>query len=243
LADGAREERATSSDRYELVSLGLKSFHVKKLEHWCEAVSTRADNMLSSSLNTPATASLLSSESLTVMTLPAHSATVAESVSDNDSEDDVSDNDLEILDEQSDTSDVAGDTNSTGGTSGGTETPAKKTKIMMTEQEHEFVKKFQPTASKTDKTRKVLLRHVSGRGASGGRKHDVKPETLKTCLLQFADQFLQVQGGHLYWTAPNSSPPKSLFSIFNTTYNDDQKSSQADYIILSIQSHFNKRAL
>ena len=37
--------------------------------------------------------------------------------------------------------------------------------------------------------------------------------------------------------------PESLFSIFNTTYNDDQKSSHTDYIELSIQSQFNKRAL
>ena len=34
--------------------------------------------------------------------------------------------------------------------------------------------------------------------------------------------------------------PESLFSIFNTTYNDDQKSSHTDYIELSIQSQFNK---
>ncbi len=103
---------------------------------------TETDNMLSSSLNTPSVAALLSSEALTMMTLPEDSTTVSESVSDNDSEDDVSGNDLEILDEQSDTADVTGDTNSTGGASGGTEAPVKKTKIMLTEQEQTIVKKF-----------------------------------------------------------------------------------------------------
>ena len=41
----------------------------------------------------------------------------------------------------------------------------------------------------------------------------------------------------------NSCPPESLFSIFNATYDDDQKSSYADYIQLSMQSQFNKRDL
>ena len=39
----------------------------------------------------------------------------------------------------------------------------------------------------------------------------------------------------------NSCPPESLFTIFNATF--DQKSSNADYIQLSIQSHLNNRAL
>jgi hypothetical protein len=43
--------------------------------------------------------------------------------------------------------------------------------------------------------------------------------------------------------SPNSCPPESLFIIFNTTYDDDQKSSYTDYIQLSIQSQFNKRGL
>ena len=43
--------------------------------------------------------------------------------------------------------------------------------------------------------------------------------------------------------SPNSYPSERLFSIFNATYNDDQKSSHTDYIELSIQSHFNKGAL
>ena len=43
--------------------------------------------------------------------------------------------------------------------------------------------------------------------------------------------------------SPNSFPPERLFSIFNTTYDDDQKSSYSDYIELSMQSQFNKRVL
>ena len=43
--------------------------------------------------------------------------------------------------------------------------------------------------------------------------------------------------------SPNSCPPECLFSIFNATYDDDQKSLYADYIQLSIQSQFNKRGL
>ena len=43
--------------------------------------------------------------------------------------------------------------------------------------------------------------------------------------------------------SPNSCPLERLFSIFNATYNDDQKRSHADYIELSMQSQFNKRAL
>jgi hypothetical protein len=43
--------------------------------------------------------------------------------------------------------------------------------------------------------------------------------------------------------SPNSCPPERLFSIFNSTYDDEQKRSHSDYIELSIQSQFNKRAL
>ena len=58
----------------------------KKLEHWCTVVHTPAQNMLTSSLNTPAGAALLSSEALNVLTLAAHSTTMSECVLDNDSE-------------------------------------------------------------------------------------------------------------------------------------------------------------
>ena len=43
--------------------------------------------------------------------------------------------------------------------------------------------------------------------------------------------------------SPNLCPPERLFSLFNTTYNDDQKKSHADYIELSMKSQFNKRDL
>ena len=121
-------------DFCKLVSGGLKPFQGKKLERWCDVVRPRAENTLPSSLNTPAGAALLSSEVLTVMTLPGHSGTVVTPVSDNDSEgdeeedDDDSDNDLEIVSEQSGTAD------STDDASGGTEAPVKKAKIMLTEE-------------------------------------------------------------------------------------------------------------
>ena len=128
--------------------------------------------MLSSTLNTPFAVALLSSSSLTVMTSLADSVTTTESVSDNDSdrdedeEENVSDNDLEILGDRTDTEDVVGNTNSTGVPSGGVEVPVKKTKIILTEEEQTFVKKLHPTVSKIDKTWKVALRHVSDRGSS-----------------------------------------------------------------------------
>ena len=87
------------------------------------------------------------------MTLPTHSATVAKYLSDNDSErdgeeeDDTSDNDLEILGEQSGTADT---TNSTGDASGGTETPVKKTNTILTEDQETFAKMFLPDPSKID---------------------------------------------------------------------------------------------
>jgi hypothetical protein len=43
--------------------------------------------------------------------------------------------------------------------------------------------------------------------------------------------------------SPNSYPPERIFSIFNSTYDDDQKKSHTDYIELSMQSQFNKRGL
>ena len=40
--------------------------------------------------------------------------------------------------------------------------------------------------------------------------------------------------------SPNSCPPERLFSIFNSTFDADQKSSYADYMQLSMQSQFNR---
>ena len=87
-------------DFSKLTSNGIKPMEGKKLEHWCNVVCARDENMLTSSLNTPAGAALPSSEALNVLTLPAYSATMTECVSDNDSErdgeddDNVSENDL-----------------------------------------------------------------------------------------------------------------------------------------------------
>ena len=85
-------------------------------------------------------------------------------------------------------------TNSTVDASGGTETPDKKTEIILTEEEERFAKKFHPDVSKIDKPCQIVLRHVSGRGVSmkkqGEKKHDVKSDTMKKCLLDFPDQFL-----------------------------------------------------
>ena len=41
--------------------------------------------------------------------------------------------------------------------------------------------------------------------------------------------------------APNSCPPERLFSMFNATFGEDQKSAFGDYLELAIQSQYNKR--
>jgi hypothetical protein len=43
--------------------------------------------------------------------------------------------------------------------------------------------------------------------------------------------------------SPNSCPPERLFSMFNATYNDNQKSSYTDFIELSMQAQFDNRTL
>ena len=56
------------NDFSKLASRGLKPLYVKKLERWCDVVRERAENMLPSSLNTPAAVALLRSEELDVVT-------------------------------------------------------------------------------------------------------------------------------------------------------------------------------
>ena len=73
-------------DFCKLVSRGLKPLEAKKLQRWCDAVCARAENMLTSSLNTPSGTGLPSSEALNVLTIPAFSDTMVECMSDNDSE-------------------------------------------------------------------------------------------------------------------------------------------------------------
>ncbi len=66
-------------DFSKLASRGLKPLCAKKLERWCGAVRERAENMLPSSLKTPAASALLSSEALNVVTPAAHSVGAEES--------------------------------------------------------------------------------------------------------------------------------------------------------------------
>ncbi len=122
-------------DFSNLASRGLKLLYAKKLERWCGAVRERAENMLPSSSKTPAASALLSSEVLNVVTPAAHSVGAQESECEsgaaNESErdgehDDDSDDDLEIVGEDS------GTAGSTGASSAGSETPAKKAKITLT---------------------------------------------------------------------------------------------------------------
>jgi len=105
-------------DFNKLASRGLKPLYGKKLERWCGAVRERAENMLPSSLKTPAASALLSSEALNVVTPAAHSVgaqeSECESGAENESEcdgehDDDSDDDLEIVGEESGTADSTGD--------------------------------------------------------------------------------------------------------------------------------------
>jgi hypothetical protein len=173
-------------DFSKLASRGLKPLYAKKLERWCGAVRERAQNMLPSSLNTPAASALLSSEELHVVTSAAHSVGAVESDEsdlEGEEDDDDSDDDLLIVGEQSGTAD------STGASSAGTEAPSKKAKMTFTAEREKFAKQFHPAASKIDQTRKIPTRHVSGRGASikkqGARRHDVKPGTLQKLLLNF----------------------------------------------------------
>ena len=108
--------------------------------------------MLPSSLNTPVAEALLSSEVLNVVTTAAHSVGVEESEcesgTENESErdgeedDDDSDDDLQIV-----------------ASSTGTEAPAKKAKMTLTEEQERFAKKFLPVVSKVVRTRKISVRH------------------------------------------------------------------------------------
>ena len=85
---------------------------VKKINHWGESARARDQKMLPSSSTTPTEEGLVSSETLTVMTLPVRSPqnveskdSVTESDIDTEEEECESENDLEILGEQSDTVD------------------------------------------------------------------------------------------------------------------------------------------
>ena len=47
----------------------------------------------------------------------------------------------------------------------------------------------------------------------------------------------------LLTNAPNSCPPERLFSMFNATFGEDQRSAFGDYLELAMQSQYNKRNL
>ncbi len=177
-------------DFSKLSSNGLKPMEGKKLERWCTAVRAPAQNMLTS-------AALLSSEALNVLTLSAHSDTMAECVSDNDSERDGEDDDQRMTWRSWVNSQVLRTVHALY-QEGTKRRPRRPRQRSLKSKRHlpNFV------ASKIDKTRKINLRHVSGRGGSmkkqGARKNDVKPDTLKKRLLDFPGQFFQVQGRQLY---------------------------------------------
>ncbi len=205
----------------------------KKLERWCGALRERAENMLPSSLKTPAASAVLSSEALNVVTPGAHSVgaqeSECESGAENESErdgedDDDSDDDLEIVGEASGTAD------STGASSAGTEAPTKKAKITLTGEQEKFMKQFHPAASK-----------IEERKDSKGKDTFALSDWWKSNCATLPG-FAYVLRAVLT-NSPNSCPSKRLFSIFNATYDDDQKKSHADYIELSMQSQFNKRGL
>jgi hypothetical protein len=59
-------------DLSKLVSACLRSLDAKKIQRWCDVVRTPVDKMFPSSLHTTTSPVILSSEALTVMTLPAH---------------------------------------------------------------------------------------------------------------------------------------------------------------------------
>ena len=123
-------------DFSKLASRDMKPLHAKKLECWCEAVRERADK-LPSSLNTPASSALLSSEELNVVTSAAHSVGTVESDEsdlEGEEDDDDSDDDFLIVGEQSGTED------STDASSEGTEAPVKKAKITLTVEQEKFAK-------------------------------------------------------------------------------------------------------
>jgi hypothetical protein len=73
-------------DFSKLASRGLKPLYAKKLELWCGSVRERGENMLPSSLKTPAASALLNSDTLNVVTPTAHSVGAQESECESGSE-------------------------------------------------------------------------------------------------------------------------------------------------------------
>jgi len=144
---------------------------------------------------------------------------------------------LEIVFEHSGTAD------STDAASGGTEAPTKKTKITFTEQEENFGKKFRPGVSKIEieviKTEVIKYQTLTGSIKSFEESKDIKGKDTFDLSDWWKSNCATLSGFAYVFRAvltntPNSCPSESLFTLFNTTYNDDQKSSYTDYIELSM---------
>ena len=156
-------------------------------------------------------------------------------------DDDDSDNDLEIVLEQSGTVD------STDDASGGTEAPAKKAKITL-----KIFKFFEHHEIRPQielmKTEVIKYQALAGSIKSFEEKKENKGKDTFDLSDWWKSNCVTLPGfayvlSVVLTNSPTSCPPERLFSIFNATYNDDQKGSHADYIELSMQSQFNKRAL
>ena len=140
---------------------------------------------------------------------------------------------MEIVGEQSGTVD------SIRGGSRGNEAPVKKTKIMLTEErKRNLLNSSSMMCPKWTNHGKLTPSSHSrkGRITMGRTRSDLSDwwKTNGATLPGFTYVLRAV-----LTNSPNSCPPESLFSIFNATYDDDQKRSHTDYIQLSIQSQFN----
>ncbi len=200
--------------------------------------------------NTPA-AALLSSESLNVVTPAVHSVGAEESECESGAEN-VSATERRTTMTQTMTwrlwvnSQVLQSADNTGASSARTEAPAKKAKIILTAEQEEFAKKFHPAASKIDQPRKIPT--LAGSIKSFEERKDSKGKDTFDLSDWWKSNSVRLQGfayvlRAVLTNSPNSCPSERLFSLFNATYNDDQKSAYADYIKLSMQSQFNKRGL
>ena len=207
-------------------SRGLKPLYSKKLERWCGAVRERAENMLPSSLKTPAASALLSSESLNVVTPAAHSVGAEESECESGAENESErDGEEHVLGNKISVSDIDG------------------LKIFKVYEHPEIRAEIEVMKNEVMKYQALAasIKSFEERKDSKGKDtFDLSDWWKSNCAT--LPGFTYVLRAALT-NSPNSCPPERLFSIFNATYNDDQKRSHADYIELSMQSQFNKRAL
>ena len=90
---------------------------------------------------------------------------------------------------------------------------------------------------------KAVITALGTRGLNFLRQVVMKTEVMKYQALADSIKSFEDVLCAVLTNLPNSYPSESLFSIFNATYNDDQKKSHTDYIELSMQSQFNKRGM